>query len=185
VRPANTLDSATGFAKEDILSGLFTSPPRVETDESKNGLGALQTLHRRVFGRLFPQTVTVVFNEAPATISEDPQLSAKPPDAMQQGTRPVIDTEQAEIYLQRYQELTGYFPFVLLPVNWNLRIMLCDHPFLLLGILSAMSTNDVQKQRSLDTEFRRVLSEKVIVNGEKSLDLLQGILVYLAWLVDR
>lgn len=33
----------------------------------------------------------------------------------------------------------------------------------------------------MDHEFRRVLSLKVIVEGQKSLDYLQGLLIYLAW----
>ena len=65
------------------------------------------------------------------------------------------------MYLRRYEELNAYFPFVLLPEKWTLPILLHDHPFLLLGILSAVATDDLQKHRSLETEFRRVLSEKV------------------------
>lgn len=55
------------------------------------------------------------------------------------------------------------------------------HPFLLLGILSAMSMPDIYIHQRLDAKFRRVLSEKTIERDEKSLDLLQGLLVYLAW----
>lgn len=55
------------------------------------------------------------------------------------------------------------------------------HPFLLLGILAAMSMPDVYVHQRLDAKFKRVLSEKTIERDEKSLDLLQGLLVYLAW----
>lgn len=55
------------------------------------------------------------------------------------------------------------------------------HPFLLLGILAAMSVPDVYVHQRLDAKFKRVLSEKTIEREEKSLDLLQGLLVYLAW----
>jgi hypothetical protein len=59
--------------------------------------------------------------------------------------------------------------------------MLQRHPFLLLGILSAMSAKDAPVHRRLDVEFRRVLGEKVTMNGEKSLDILQGLIVHIAW----
>lgn len=36
-------------------------------------------------------------------------------------------------------------------------------------------------RHQLDHELRKVLSEKLIVDGQKSLDFLQGLLVYLAW----
>lgn len=46
-----------------------------------------------------------------------------------------------------------------------------------------MSASNLQLHSWLDAEFRRVFSEKVVVHGEKSLDILQGLLVYIAWLV--
>jgi hypothetical protein len=46
-----------------------------------------------------------------------------------------------------------------------------------------MSAADASVHRRLDAEFRRVLSEKVTRSGEKSLDILQGLLVHIAWLV--
>lgn len=54
-------------------------------------------------------------------------------------------------------------------------------PFLLLGILTAMSMPDVYAHRRLDAKFKRVLCERTVERDEKSLDLLQGLLVYLAW----
>jgi len=38
-------------------------------------------------------------------------------------------------------------------------------------------------RHQLDHEFRKILSSKLIVEGRKSLDFLQGLLIYLAWLV--
>jgi hypothetical protein len=59
--------------------------------------------------------------------------------------------------------------------------MLQRHPFLVLGVLSAMSAKYSHIHQRLDVEFRKALSEKVTMNGEKSLDILQGLLVHIAW----
>jgi len=62
--------------------------------------------------------------------------------------------------------------------------MLQNHPFLVLAILSAMSIETLSLHQRLDAEFRKVLGQYVIAQGQKSLDFLQGLLVYIAWLVE-
>jgi hypothetical protein len=95
--------------------------------------------------------------------------------------RPRVEHEEAVSMLKRYEELNHHFPFVVLPQQWTLSEMLRTKPILALGIFSAMSSPSVAKQRSLCLTFQRVLSERLIINGDKSLDLLQGLLVHLAW----
>jgi hypothetical protein len=54
---------------------------------------------------------------------------------------------------------------------------------LLLAILTTASMRDPPLYHQIDHEFKRILSTKVIVEGHKSLDFVQGILVYVAWCV--
>ena len=56
-------------------------------------------------------------------------------------------------------------------------------PFLLLAILTVASLSDTSLHPQLDHEFKRILSAKVIVEGQKSLDFLRGMLIYIAWYV--
>jgi hypothetical protein len=95
-----------------------------------------------------------------------------------------LHTTAAEKYLAMFRERWDYFPFVYIPDELDLTSSLRSHPYLVLGILCVMSSDQPEIQRSLDTEFRRAINEKVIVNSENSLDILQGLLVYLAWYVD-
>lgn len=60
-----------------------------------------------------------------------------------------------------------------------------EKPFLLLSILSSAASSNEKLQSQLELELRESLSRRVIVHGEKSLDLLQGVLVYLTWCVSR
>ena len=57
------------------------------------------------------------------------------------------------------------------------------HPFFLLGLLAAMTQHQLALNSQLHGHFLRVLAERVIVRLEKSLDLIQGMLAQLAWLV--
>jgi hypothetical protein len=74
-----------------------------------------------------------------------------------------------------------FFPFVRIPPDESVPSMARTSPFLLLAILTAAAMGDPALRHQLDHEFRRILSTKVIVGAQKSLDFLQGLLVYIAW----
>ncbi|KAK4232379.1 hypothetical protein QBC38DRAFT_95131 [Podospora fimiseda] len=55
-------------------------------------------------------------------------------------------------------------------------------PFVLLAILAASSGSRTLQGHSLyDEEFRKILGLKYVAGGERNLDLLQGLVVYIAW----
>lgn len=56
-------------------------------------------------------------------------------------------------------------------------------PFVLLAVLAAASTSrSLQGGHGLyDEEFRRVLGLKFVSGGERSMELLVGLLIYCAW----
>ena len=55
-------------------------------------------------------------------------------------------------------------------------------PFLLLAVLAAASGNRALQGHGLyDEEFRKVLGLKFVAGGERSLELLQGLVIYCAW----
>jgi hypothetical protein len=167
---------STSTAPGDILTGLFESAPSRETDD--NQPWSLQAFHRKMIERLFPQSMSAM-SASPS--SGNQTFSATPSTHQNPVKQPEIDASRVQTLLSRYESLTSYFPFVVLPLGWTVRTMLQNHPFLALGILTAMSAADVSMHRRLDAELRRVLGEKVTGNGERSLDILQGLLVYIAW----
>lgn len=83
--------------------------------------------------------------------------------------------------MKKFRERDQYFPFVSLPQEFELDSMLQSRPYLALAIFTAMSNDHLELQTKLDTKFRREVTEKAVVNAEKSLDILQALLVYLAW----
>jgi hypothetical protein len=94
-----------------------------------------------------------------------------------------IQDHEVERYLHKYQSLLHYFPFLPLPPNWTAYDMRMNHPFFLLGIISAMTIHDLRTNPRVHSHFLRVLAERVVVQGEKSLDIVRGILVQLAWYI--
>lgn len=96
-----------------------------------------------------------------------------------------VSFEQAELSLQAFQAQASNFPFVVVDPTIGLDILRRKRPFLLLSILTYAASWNLSLQRQLETELKASLCKKVIMDGEKSLDLLQGLLVYLNWLVSQ
>uniref|UniRef100_A0A093UR65 Uncharacterized protein n=1 Tax=Talaromyces marneffei PM1 TaxID=1077442 RepID=A0A093UR65_TALMA len=87
---------------------------------------------------------------------------------------------QVDTMVQSYQLKTAYFPFVSIPENITAETLCQKWPFLLLSILVISSADEPILQKALDERFRKVLATRVVMQGEKSLDYLHGLLVYLS-----
>lgn len=92
-----------------------------------------------------------------------------------------IDLKQAEVLLSAFRHKAPLFPFVIIPEKATVSSLSRNSPFLLLAILTVASGMDTPLSHQLDHEFRYILSSKVVVEGQKSLDFLQGLLLYIAW----
>lgn len=78
-----------------------------------------------------------------------------------------------------------YFPCITLGADETVKSLARERPFVLLAILACTSGNhSLQGHRLYDEEFRKVLGLKVVAGGERSLELLQGLLIYCAWCVS-
>lgn len=82
--------------------------------------------------------------------------------------------------LDKFRGMASYFPFVQLSETWTAVSMAEGRPFLLLAAVAAASS-EFHLQDALVRQFKESLSKRVVVAGEKDLDLLQGLLVHLAW----
>jgi hypothetical protein len=77
--------------------------------------------------------------------------------------------------------MTFYFPIVFLPEGASCICCIQQKPFVILAMLVASSSANERLQAACDLTFRNVLARKVIVEGKRNLELLQGLLIYLAW----
>jgi len=95
-----------------------------------------------------------------------------------------LDDEVSATLLDNYQvSMARYFPFVVIPLSTTAPQLRISKPFLFLSIMAVSSYQKNGQQTTLSTEIMRLLSERMLLKGEKSLDLLQGVLVYAEWSV--
>ncbi|KAG0648446.1 Transcription factor himD [Hyphodiscus hymeniophilus] len=93
----------------------------------------------------------------------------------------LVGFQEAEESLCVFRTKALDFPFVVLSPHTSLDTMRREKPFLLLTILAWDSQESFRLQKTLELEIREQLSRKAVFNGERSLDLLQGIMIYLCW----
>lgn len=98
-------------------------------------------------------------------------------------SRGIVDFSRAEDSIRFFQTKAAHFPFVIIPPKTTLDSLRRERPFLLLSIITFAAVSNEKLQIQLDLEIRESLSKRIIVESEKSLDLLQGLLVYLTWYV--
>lgn len=91
-----------------------------------------------------------------------------------------ISVIHMQLLLDSYRTMTDFFPFVTLPKEMFCRDLIHQRPILMFAVLTAGSYDSPLLQLTLSREFRKVVMVK-IMNGEKSLELLQGLLVFIAW----
>ncbi|KAF2475764.1 uncharacterized protein BDR25DRAFT_322237 [Lindgomyces ingoldianus] len=91
-----------------------------------------------------------------------------------------ISVIHMQLLLESYRAMIDFFPFVTLPKECFYRDLIQKRPILMFAVLTVTSYDSSLLQLTLSREFRKVVTVK-IMNGEKSLDLLQGLLVFIAW----
>lgn len=97
-------------------------------------------------------------------------------------SRGLLDIETAARYLTIFQtKLTPHFPFVVVPSGISVKDLRQEKPSLCLAILASASYDNMPLQRELGAEFKKVVSSRMIIGGEISFELLQGLMVFLAW----
>jgi hypothetical protein len=94
-----------------------------------------------------------------------------------------LTLETAEMLLELYKtDMTSRYPFVVIPPETTADQLRQEKPFLMLSICAAASYNhELSLQRELGKEVKRQISSRTVLNGDMSFEMLQGILVHLAW----
>ena len=100
-------------------------------------------------------------------------------DVIDQG---LLTIHAADTLLKEYRAtLAPYCPFVMMPPQMTAENLRREKPFLFLAILTAALCDNMPLQRKLETEVKKTMSECLIFDGPVSFEVLQGILVHLAW----
>jgi hypothetical protein len=97
--------------------------------------------------------------------------------------------ESAETSSQSDDELLNNFrdnlarqvPFVSIPVNMNALELSRERPCLYRAIVTVASYHDSVHQIDLGHQFVEYVTANVVLQGKKTMDLLQGLLIYITW----
>lgn len=90
--------------------------------------------------------------------------------------------QQAEDALAKFRTWLPNFPFVHLPPAMTAAALRTERPFLWLSIMT-FSVTSYQQHQYLRERVRREISERVIINHERTMDILLGLIAYLGWYV--
>ncbi|EAQ89619.1 hypothetical protein CHGG_06238 [Chaetomium globosum CBS 148.51] len=99
--------------------------------------------------------------------------------------QPQFNLDSAGKLLETFRgEMMSHFHCVVLREEETVAGMAKDRPFVLLAILAAASGSSTLQGHSLyDEEFRKILGLKFVAGGERTIELLQGLVIYIAWWV--
>lgn len=89
-----------------------------------------------------------------------------------------VTMSEAEILLDRFKRLMAPgLPFVVLTPKNTARQLYSEKPFLLHAIVTVTYFHDLPKQQFMVKQLMRDVSERLLMNSEKNIGILQGILV--------
>lgn len=92
-----------------------------------------------------------------------------------------ITYDEADRKLDYYKtERMSNFPFVLTPVS-RAQVMVQQSPMLLRAILYSCREPSWPNMAAMEQSFRQSIASRVVVHDERSLDVLQAILIFVAW----
>lgn len=94
----------------------------------------------------------------------------------------VLSLAEADAIIDLYRtSYSPYFPFVPISLTVAAAELEQASPFLLRTILQVAVPQIAVVQKSVDRWFRQLIAQRVIVEQERRLELLQALLVFIAW----
>ncbi|KAJ5556363.1 hypothetical protein N7494_000278 [Penicillium frequentans] len=100
-------------------------------------------------------------------------------DVIDQG---ILTIDAANVLLKGYRTtLAPYCPFVIIPPQVNAEQLRREKPFLFLVTITAALYSNMPLQRKLEMEVKKKISDCMIGGAQISFEVLQGLLVHIAW----
>lgn len=92
-----------------------------------------------------------------------------------------IPNDAAEDNLARFRQASSRLgPIVYIPPTMTSEQLRQTRPLLWLGIM-ASTTRSTKEAHVIGDKIRQVISQKVLIDSERSMDLLLGLLVFMTW----
>ncbi|KAL7941265.1 hypothetical protein V8C42DRAFT_335242 [Trichoderma barbatum] len=160
----------------------FSIPLKVEVDDS---FQSLRDAHADFFDNLISPSTGSGLSELNTTmhsVDSTPTSSTDANPTPNLHAKPSFNLASAESLLTSFRSMLCHFPCLLLPPDVSVSLLASTQPFVLLAILAAASgSRTIQGNSLYDEEFRKILGLKFVSCGERTVEILQGILIYCAW----
>ncbi|KLO83581.1 uncharacterized protein LW93_363 [Fusarium fujikuroi] len=123
-----------------------------------------------------------------ASVLVDSEASGAPSPNFEQPTvdnviHDIMSVQQADLLLADYREIFApRFPYVIIPEGVTSLALQRTSPMLLLAILITTSWKLRGQQDLLNQVFLKALGTKLVLEGDRDMDLLRGLMVYLNWI---
>ncbi|KAK7415451.1 hypothetical protein QQZ08_012340 [Neonectria magnoliae] len=160
----------------------FDVPSLHDVDEN---FDSLRDTHAALIEAIFPPEPDSDFasSSSPANMAGFPTPPSSHSHSIQSlHAKPQFNLDSAASLLASFRGMLVHFPCVVLKPEETVASLAASRPFVLLAILAAASgSRTLQGHTLYDEEFRKVLGLKFVAGGERSLELLQGMLIYCAW----
>ena len=92
------------------------------------------------------------------------------------------DEQEAEIILREFKtNMTEQFPFVVIDSDSTSQSLHSERPLLWKAIMVAASHGNSDRQMAFGANLLEDLTTRLLLKAEKSLDLLQALLVFISW----
>ncbi|KAF2757178.1 hypothetical protein EJ05DRAFT_511906 [Pseudovirgaria hyperparasitica] len=165
------LNSRVG-ALEQNMEGIMTLLANAQAANAKHD-GDEPAPSRQIHGSANPPLPPVRDHPYPA-----PTTPSCRPDMIDK----LLLSEQAALkLLDKYKDMSVRFPYVLLPPNVTLAELRETSPLLLRSMFVAATCSTSPSQDPLEREYLYTLTVHAVVDGQKSFDALQSLMVYLSW----
>ncbi|EWG39631.1 hypothetical protein FVEG_02386 [Fusarium verticillioides 7600] len=159
----------------------FEVPTQLDVDENFDNL---RDSHAQFIDSIFPSDLDAdlgSFEDSPLTGFPTPS-SSHTLSIQSYHAKPQFNLDSAESLLVSFRGMLVHYPVIALKPDETVASLAASRPFVLLSILAAASgSRTLQGHTLYDDEFRKVLGLKFVASGERSMELLQGILIYCAW----
>ena len=166
---------------ESFIDTLLPEMPS-EDEEPYDGLADGRSLAGSGSASSLPLGASAAYTP-PSPVSSKLKANGSRTAASVLGLQPQFNMDSAAKLLKSFTGLMlENFPCVSIPESATVACLSKDRPFVLLAILAAASSSSSLQGHSLyDEEFRKILGLKFVAGGERSLELLMGLVIYVAW----
>ncbi|KAH7382744.1 hypothetical protein DE146DRAFT_240606 [Phaeosphaeria sp. MPI-PUGE-AT-0046c] len=186
--------SRTALPEEDLNDVVFSSTTPIEEGSTVHGSSSngsvdhAPDVHAVPLVSIEPQARVSISRAEIAINTPAYNLISSPPTALNctciatltLEDRNPVDSDETLLSTYRNQ-LSNAFPFVIIPTGTTPRQLQTTRPFLMKVIRMVTSVRHLRSVRGQSRAVMEHISDAILMRSERSLDLLQGILVFLGF----